>query len=200
VVEELAMRVSVFLSASVPLPPPHRHEKYFATSDAIAIRDSIRALVSVVLPEGILVFGGHPAITPMIRLLTLEKAVSLKSHIFLFQSRLFENEFPPEVREFENLILVDAIDKDRDASLLEMRKLMIGSQDFTAGVFIGGMEGVEQEFDLFRKMHPKKPAYPIASTGAAARILFEKFESGRKELLYDLRYLYLFRRLLNIKE
>jgi SLOG cluster3 family len=198
-VEELNMKVSVFLSASVPLPPPYRHEKYFATCDSIAIRDSIRALVTLVLPEGRLVFGGHPAITPMIRLLTLEKRVQLKSHVFLFQSRFFEKEFPPEVREFENLILVDAAG-DRNASLMKMRETMIGSHDFTAGIFIGGMEGVEVEYELFRKMHPNKPAYPIASTGAAAKILFDRFKSFRQELLDDLRYLSLFRKLLTIKE
>jgi len=136
----------------------------------------------------------------MIRLLTLEKRVQLKSHVFLFQSRFFEKEFPPEVREFENLILVEAVGRDRDASLMKMREAMIGSHDFAAGIFIGGMEGVEKEYELFRRMHPKKPAFPIASTGAAARILFDNFEHNRQELLNDLRYLHLFRRLLGVKE
>ena len=190
------MKTSVFLSASVPLPPPYRHEKYFETSDPIAIRDAVRALVSAVLPEGKLVFGGHPAITPMIRLLAHEKRIELKSHISLFQSRFFEKQFPPEVKDFENLVLVEAVDGDRDASLLKMRQAMISSEDFDAGIFIGGMEGVEEEYKLFREIHPRKPAYPIASTGAAARILFDYSKSDRDELLKDLRYLYLFRKLL----
>jgi hypothetical protein len=79
-----------------------------------------------------------------------------------------------------------------------MQEKMIGSQDFTAGVFIGGMEGVEEEYYMFQRMHPTKPAYPIASTGAAALILFEREMSERRELLEDLRYLSLFRRLLQI--
>jgi SLOG cluster3 family len=192
------MTLSVFLSASVPLPPPHRHEKYFGTADQIAIRDSIRALVSAVVPRGTLVFGGHPAITPLIRLLVLESGASVGEHIFLFQSRLFEKQFPPEVLTFENLNLVDAVGQNREASLAAMREKMLGSQDFTAGVFIGGMEGVEEEYRMFQKMHPTKPAYPIASTGAAALILFEREKSERRELLEDLRYLSLFRRLLQI--
>ena len=198
VVSGAAMTLSVFLSASVPLPPPHRHEKYFGTADQIAIRDSIRALVSAVVPRGLLVFGGHPAITPLIRLLVLDSGASVSKHIFLFQSRLFENQFPPEVRSFENLNLVDAVGQDREASLAAMREKMIGSQDFTAGVFIGGMEGVEEEYSMFRRMHPTKPAYPIASTGAAALILFERYMPERRELLEDLTYLSLFRRLLQI--
>jgi hypothetical protein len=191
------MRVSIFLSASVPLPPPHRHEKYFRTADQIAIRDSIRALVSVVLPEGTIVFGGHPAITPMVRLMVLNSGVPVGEHIVLYQSRFFEKQFPPEVRNFENLTLVDAVEGNLDASLAVMRKRMISSRDFTAGVFIGGMEGVEQEFTMFREMHPKKPAFTIASTGAAALLLYERHMTDHPELLEDLHYLSLFRRLLN---
>jgi hypothetical protein len=191
------MNASIFLSASVPLPPPHRHEKYFRTADQIAIRDSIRALVSVVLPEGTIVFGGHPAITPMVRLMVLNSGVAVGEHIFLFQSRFFEKQFPPEVRDFENLTVVDAVQGNLDASLALMRERMIGSREFTAGIFIGGMEGVEAEFGIFREMHPTKPAFAIASTGAAALTLFDRHMADRRELLEDLRYLSLFRRLLD---
>jgi hypothetical protein len=191
------MKASIFLSASVPLPPPHRHEKYFRTADQIAIRDSIRALVSVILPEGTIVFGGHPAITPMVRLMVLNSGTAVGEHIFLFQSRFFEKEFPPEVRDFENLTVVDAFEGNRDASLTLMRERMIGSREFAAGIFIGGMQGVEEEFAIFREMHPTKPVFAIASTGAAALMLYERHMADRRELLEDLRYLSLFRRLLD---
>jgi hypothetical protein len=109
---------------------------------------AIRALVSAVIPPGSIVFGGHPAITPMIRLLVLNKGLSIAKHIFLFQSRYFQEHFPPEVREFENLFLVEAVRDDRESSLRLMREKMIGSQDFAAGIFIGGLEGVEEEYDM----------------------------------------------------
>lgn len=57
--------IEVFLSASVPLPS--RHHRYFETADVIAIRESVRALATAVLPVGRLTTGGHPAITPVIR-------------------------------------------------------------------------------------------------------------------------------------
>lgn len=190
---------TIALNRSIPLPPPARHAKYFYTADQIAIRDAIRALISVVIPPGIVVFGGHPAITPMVRLLVLSRDLPIKRHLFLFQSRYFEKQFPPEVREFENLVLVDAVKDDVRLSLKAMREAMIGSQDFSAGVFIGGMEGVEREYEMFRQIHPKKPVYPIASTGAAAQVLFERDKFDRPELLRDLRYLSLFRRLLRIE-
>lgn len=55
----------VFLSASIP--DPARDKRYFGTGDTIAIRDAVIALVSVVLPRTKLVFGGHPAITPLVK-------------------------------------------------------------------------------------------------------------------------------------
>jgi hypothetical protein len=194
------MNVKVFLSASIPLPPPYRHEKYYETGDQIAIRDSIRALVTALMPTGALVFGGHPAITPMIGLMLQDKGLPVAKHIQLFQSRFFENVFSAEVRNFEGLVVVDHVPGNRDESLILMRQSMIGSADFAAGVFIGGMEGVEEEYYLFREQHPDKPVFPIASTGAAARILFERHSQDQPELLDELRYLSLFRRLLSLDE
>jgi hypothetical protein len=191
------MNVTVFLSAGVPLPPPARHEMYFATADVVAIRDSIRALVTAILPEGKLVFGGHPAITPMVRLMIRDKKLSVRERLVLYQSRFFRDAFPPEVKEFENLVLVDAIQGNLAASLRMMREQMIRSERFSAGIFVGGMEGVEEEYEIFRRIHPNAPAYPIASTGAAARVIFDKYATNQAELLGDLRYLSLFRRLLN---
>jgi len=45
---------------------------------------------------------------------------------------------------------------------------------FDAGIFIGGMDGVEEEFYLFRRMHPSAHLLPIASIGAAAAILYDQ--------------------------
>jgi len=186
---------TVFLSASIPLPD--RHPRYLDTADVVAIRDSIRALVSVVVPFGQIVFGGHPAITPLVRLLVRGMTQNVRSHVILYQSRFFESQFPPEVAEFEEVRLIDAVAGEMNASLEKMRVAMIGSCDFAAAVFIGGMDGVEEEYELFRQIHPSRPAFPIASTGAAARILFEKYMADRRELMDELRYLSLFRRLLN---
>ena len=190
------MNSSIFLSASVPLP--ERDDRYFATADIIAIRDSIRALITAIMPASKLVFGGHPAITPMIRLVLRNMGLPPRNYITLYQSRYFQNDFPPDNEAFESIVLVDAVGSDREASLRKMREVMIGSHDFTAAFFIGGMEGVEDEYSLFRAIHPQKASYPIASTGAAAKILFERFCPEQQHLLTDLRYLSLFRRLLNI--
>jgi hypothetical protein len=168
--------LSIFLSASIPLP--HRHPKYLETADVAAIRDSIRALVSVVVPRGQIVFGGHPAITPLVCGMT----PNVCKRVILYQSRFFKPRFPPEVSEFEEVRFMDAVDGDLDASLAKMRGAMISAHNFDAAVFLGGMEGVEIEYGIFRRLHPDKPAYPVASAGAAARILSEKYSPDRLEL------------------
>jgi hypothetical protein len=172
--------LSIFLSASIP--SPQRHPKHRETADVAAILDSIRALVRVVVPGGLIVFGGHPAITPLIHILVRGMTPDVREHVILYQSLFFKTQFPPEVFEFEEVRFIDAVDGDVDASLAKMRGAMISSHNFDAAVFLGGMEGVEIEYDIFRRLHPDKPAYPIASAGAAARILFEKYSPDRLEL------------------
>jgi hypothetical protein len=172
--------LSIFLSASVPVA--HRQPKYLETADAAAIRDSVRALVSVVVPGAQIVFGGHPAITPLVRLLVRGMTPNVREHVVLYQSLFFKNQLPPEVSECEEVRFTDAVEGDRDASLAKMRGAMISAHDFDAGVFLGGMEGVEIEYDIFRRLHPDKPAYPVASAGAAGRILFERHNPERLEL------------------
>jgi hypothetical protein len=62
------------------------------------------------------------------------------------------------------------------ASLREMRRHMLTEWNYTAGVFIGGMEGVEEEYRLLKQLQPQAKLLPIASTGGAALCLFEAGE------------------------
>lgn len=185
----------VFLSASIPLP--ERDKIFLDTADTFAIKESVKALTLVILERrGHLVFGGHPAITPVIRLMFNGARLSTRDHITLYQSSLFRREFPPENDAFERIEVIEAEDGDREKSLLKMRRRMIGDYAFDCGVFIGGMEGVIQEFDMFREMHPHVPVYPIASTGAAAGILFASQPFFDHQLKTELTYPTLFRKIL----
>jgi hypothetical protein len=51
----------IFLSASIPDRDP-----YVRDSDPLAIREAVLALVAVTVRERRLVFGGHPAISPLV--------------------------------------------------------------------------------------------------------------------------------------
>jgi len=63
------------------------------------------------------------------------------------------------------------------------------SHAFSAAVFIGGMEGVEREFSIFRTFHPQTPAFPIASTGSACEklLLLAAKHLMREDLVRTLR-------------
>ena len=107
------------LSASIPLPDDDA--RYLDTADIIAIRDSIRASVSVVIPSGQIVFGGHPAITPLIRLIIRgSQTPDVNQHITLYQSAYFRRDFPPETAEFEQTRIIEAIDTDEEESLMQI--------------------------------------------------------------------------------
>ena len=187
--------MNVFLSASVPLPD--RDPVFLETADVVAIREAIKGLVLVLLERnGTLVFGGHPAITPLVRMLFHEADVSPRDHVTLYQSRYFVNEFPAENEAFERIIVVDAVANDRESSLFEMRHRMISETEYTSAVFIGGMEGVIAEFELFRELQPSVGLLPVASTGAASLQLYENNAIEIPELKSELTYPTLFRNVL----
>jgi hypothetical protein len=117
--------------------------------------------------------------------------------IILYQSAFFTDQFGKENDEFLDVRLVPAVANSPDRSLRMMRERMIGDTPFNAGVFIGGMEGVLDEFAMFGELHPRAARWPIASTGAAAQELFEKQGARRPDLFADeMTYSTLFRRLL----
>lgn len=184
----------IFLSASIPVQ--ERHRKYIDTADIVAIRDAVRALATVVIPKSHLVWGGHPAITPLIHYVMAKMNADLKEHITLYQSQEFEQFFPKDNAFFENVIITPK-GNDRDQSLIIMRDAMIKNHPYKAGIFIGGMEGVEEEFHLFKESHPDALLLPIASTGAAAKILYQNhLNEHNTRLLNDYAYMALFKSLL----
>ena len=186
---------NIFLSASIPLP--ERDEKYIGTADIIAIRDAVIALTTVVLPHHKLIWGGHPSITPLIYYVMERLNLNIQEHVTLYQSRFFEKYFPEDNNKFENVILTDNINDDKAQSLLYMRNKMLDESEFSAGIFIGGMEGVEEEYDMLIKKHPKALALPIASTGAAAKKIYdERFTDKNERLVKDYAYMSLFQKYL----
>jgi hypothetical protein len=110
----------------------------------------------------------------------------------IYQSKFFESLIPEVSKEFSNLHWTDQVaskDGGREASLKVMRQKMISSYDFCAAVFIGGMEGIFEEYEYFAKLHPHAIVIPIASSGGAAKDLFDRlvgnFDSDKQILLRD---------------
>lgn len=196
---------NIFLSASIPLP--ERDSKYIDTADIIAIRDAVIALTTVVLPHHRLVWGGHPSITPLVYYVMKKLNLNIQEHVTIYQSKFFEKYFPKDNNKFNNVILTDVIDNDRDKSLLHMRERILDEFEFSAAVFIGGMEGIEGdkekgiegEYKMFIDRHPQALILPIASTGAATKIIYDNLlpeEQKNERFLKDYGYMSLFQKFL----
>lgn len=153
---------AIFLSASVPTREP-----YSSDCRPQQIQAAVNALAQVVLGRKKLVWGGHPAITPLLWSAAQAIGVEYVVAVELFQSRLFQKVLPAENRHFANVTLIDAVGEDVEASLLEMRKAMFTSTEFEAAVFIGGMHGILDEHKLFTQYWPNATCIPIAQTGGA---------------------------------
>lgn len=188
------MKSPIFLSASIPSREPYMHHY-----DAVAIRESILALVAVTVRERRLVFGGHPAISPLVE--HAARSLGAIDQVHIYQSKFFEDKIPAAAKRFPNLHWTERDSNDLTGSLKVMRIEMISSQKFSAAVFIGGMEGIFEEFRLFKKTHPGRTIIPVASTGGAAKNLFEQengpfTETVRHSLQLENRYRRLFKSLL----
>jgi hypothetical protein len=205
----------VLLSASEP--DPERKKEYWQSRNLLNVREAVRAFCGHALAHYPVVYGGHPAITPLVR-----QVASRIQHQAEIQASRGEPVRKPKILMFQSGLHVDpssagagvvvtpAHEADgklagskggmRNASLLRMRYEMIGKPgdypvhllgayqsqfgarrladlgtlEFSAAVFIGGMEGVEREFRIFRSFHPATPAYPIGSTGSACTKLLEQ--------------------------
>lgn len=187
---------NIFLSASIPLP--ERDPKYIGTTDIIAIRDAVIALTTVVLPHHRIIWGGHPSITPLIYYVMDKLKLNIQEHVKLYQSEFFRDKFLSDNNKFENLILTEN-HGDIHSSIQHMRKRMFSENEFSAAVFIGGMDGILVEFNMFKEYHPKAILLPIASTGAATKIVYDNFlpeEMKNERFLKDYGYMSLFQKYL----
>lgn len=187
---------NIFLSASVPKPG----REFYGTEDVIAIRDAVIALSSAVLanPEYHLIWGGHPSITPLITLVLERYNLKMSDRVTLYQSNHYREHFPPENQDVGIRVFTEDMGDDEKSQKV-MRERMIGDNDYVAAVFIGGMNGIFKEYEMFRELHPKALVLPIASTGAAAKGLFDKYPGEFDErLLTELSYTSLFKEMLGL--
>jgi len=187
---------AIFLSAGVP--DPKHGPKYAATADSVAIGAAVAALVHVTLGRRLLVWGGHPAITPMVWVVAQAMGVDYGRWVRLYQSRHFRDEFPEDNEQFRNVTYTDDVGHDREKSLLLMRERMFTEHAFHAAVFIGGMGGIVHEYDLFRRFQPRAAVVPVVSTGGATLEVAARAGVLSGELADDFDYVALFHRQLGI--
>lgn len=213
---------NIFLSASIPLP--ERHPKYYDSADIIAIRDAVIALASLVIGKHKIIWGGHPSITPLINFV-IERTIQYKlnmdleklpneeqnefllkaikketqKHVTIYQSMFFKDMFPEENEKFENIVFTEN-GGDIHNSVQKMRQKMLSENKFSAAVFIGGMDGIVVEYNMFKELHSAALILPIASTGAATKIIYESLpdndDAKHERFLKDYGYMSLFQKYL----
>ena len=134
----------------------------------------------------------------MLWVATESMEVDYAAWVKLYQSRFFEEDFPEENARFGNVVFVEPVNNDRQDSLRLMRERMFREQKFQAAVFIGGMEGILEEYELFHHYQPEAEIVPVISTGGATLELAARLAPLQQDLRNDLDYVALFHRYLNI--
>lgn len=185
---------AVFLSASVPQPG----RRGFDSFDPVLVSSAVHAFVEVVLGRRLLVWGGQPAITPIIWEAARRLGVPYERCVLLYQSAFFRDRYPQVNLRFDNWIEVAAVEGDMYASLARMRAQMFNDRPYEAAVFIGGMEGVIDEFDILRDCAPGALLVPLPAPGGVSRELFERVENLPSDLRTRTDFTYWLYRLLDI--
>jgi len=185
---------AVFLSASVPQPGRRGSESF----DPVLLGSAVHAFVEVVLGRRLLVWGGQPAITPIIWEAARRLDVPYERSVLLYQSAFFRDRYPEVNVRFDNWVEVEAAEGDMHASLALMRSRMFLDHSYEAAVFIGGMEGVIDEFDALREAAPGARLVPLPVPGGVSRELFELVESLPSEMRTRTDFTYWLYRLLDI--
>lgn len=157
---------NLFLSAGIP----DVGTKYARTADPLLILSAVRSLCSLTFGHKHIVWGGHPAITPMVWAACENMGHSFAATVTLYQSRFFEDKYPEDNARFQNTVFVDALIDDK-ASLLRMREQMLKSRKYEAAIFIGGMRGVRDEYRMAREFAAGAKLLVLPSTGGAAQEL-----------------------------
>lgn len=180
---------TIFLSASVPLV---ERGNYHETSNPFLIQCAVREFVIATIRRYCIVWGGHPAITPMVWNICADLGVSYSDAVVLYQSSFFRDRFPDENEKFRNVVFVDAVDQDKEASLAAMRHAMLSRDEYVAGVFIGGMDGIDSEYSMFVDLHPQAEAILVPAPGGAALELAKRLGTFSEQQLHDVDFARLF--------
>ena len=185
---------TIFLSASIPDP-----RRWDGPAYALAITDAVVSLARVFLTAGArIVTAAHPTIAPLLLYVAAELPAETPRRIVTYQSELFKDVLPAATQRFRDegigeFIWTAAAPGDtpepgeREASLQIMRERMLGETEPSAAMFIGGMQGIPDEYAMFISRSPGAPVYPLGSPGGEARRLIEGLDSPLREELMSSR-------------
>jgi hypothetical protein len=206
-------KFTVLMSASVPTEERNAEFRKIANAQ-VQIEQAVIALArSVFQAGGRLVFGGHPSISPIVLMVAAEYGFDRPAEssgerqakpVVIYQSKAYEEVIPDTTYELFNLGYAEinwteAVEgekfdksvKDTEQchrSLTLMRQSMV-RENPDALVCIGGMEGVIEEFEIFRERFPNRLIYLFEPTGGASSKLAGRYgNSGNVEVIYRPEY------------
>lgn len=180
----------MFISASIPDP-----DRWVGEFEPLEITDAVVAVARLVLESGgVLVTAAHPTIAPLLLYVASEMEARDLPHVVIYQSAVFDSILPEAIRRFESegvgsVIRTAAVgDEPPDParaskSLMAMRRQMLTETEPIAAVFVGGMDGIPREHQLFTSLRPGAPTYALGRPGGAAKALVD---SSPRELRRDL--------------
>lgn len=185
---------AIFLSASVPTLDRVGRDDF----DAYLIKEAVTALIEVVLGRHHLVWGGQPAITPIVAAAAKGYDVPFAQSVTLYQSKAFKAIYPQENAQFDYVVQTDGEPNYKAGSLSRMRQQMLTAHEFHAAVFIGGMDGVVAEYELFKDLHPSAIVLPVPTPGGTSRALFAREPGLPRAFETAVDFTYWFQKLLKV--
>lgn len=172
--------LSVFVSASIPDP-----DRWTGEFDPSQIRDAIVSMSREVLAAGgRIVTAAHPTVAPMLLYVAAEvvDGSPQRPPVSVYQSGLFELILPAETQRFRESGLCDfkfveavagetAEPSNRSKSLRRMRREMLEETQPNAAIFVGGMEGIREEWQQVSELVPSCLRYAFGRPGGEAATL-----------------------------
>ena len=141
-------------------------------------------------------FGGHPAITPLVWEVASDYSQDgFHELIKIYQSEYFRGKTPKEVAFFQNIHWT-ASKKYISDSITQMRREMFQENKTSKAVFIGGMEGVIDEYKKIYSLYPDVKVLPMATTGAASAQLYKDLQLNNQDLSDNYSYVSIFKKYL----
>lgn len=178
----------LLLSASVPTVrmPEHLTVESAHIKSAVPqmITETVTLLVQRLMVSDIgLVFGGHPSITSTIAPLAMRPSKQ-DPWIALFQDEHLWPAVVESVGVFDRSPAVLGVlvpDDGEEDSSAKMRRLMIETPGLELAVFLGGMSGVLDEFNMIGEHCPKVSRLALGVGGGAAASLLLNPDTGLRD-------------------
>lgn len=159
------------------------------------ITDAVVAFARACLTQNYrIVSAAHPTLAPLLLYVAAEFPPVAEPRVVIYQSKLFEDVLPTATRRFEaegigSVVWTEAASNDEpkpgrwDSSLRIMRQRMLDETDPVGAAFIGGMQGIADEFALFRQEFPRRPVYAVRRPGGEAALLSSQLNSEQSRAM-----------------